>query len=88
MPAAPFGGHPTFGQYLAWAQSEGCEIKSGIAYNRKKRAHSVTIIVAPSGRRVVEIGVQVGDFLTPTGLSRLDRRLGIKSPYFSLPGDD
>ena len=33
MSAAPFGGHPTFGQYLAWAgKVAGCAIKQGIVH--------------------------------------------------------
>ena len=28
--AFPFGGHPTFGEYLAWARERGCVVHSGI----------------------------------------------------------
>ena len=83
--AAPFGGHPSFQEYLIWAREEDCTVQAGVLYTSDGRARSVTRIIAPSGRTVIEVGTQHGDILVPTTVNRLDRRLGIKSPFFSLP---
>jgi hypothetical protein len=45
----------------------------------------VTRIEAPDGKWVVEVGTEQHEFLAPTTVSRFDRRLGLKSPFASLP---
>jgi hypothetical protein len=83
--AFPFGGHPTFAQYLAWArEQQGCTIQSGV-----DTAQSIVLtkIVAPSGKWVIEPGTMPNDYLVPTTIGRLDRRLGLISPWFGLPLD-
>jgi hypothetical protein len=87
--AAPFGGHPTFGDYLRWALEQGCAVRSGYAVGPGGQTHSQTIIVSPDESRwVIEAGTDQDEFLTPTTIARLDRRLGVKSPWFSLPHPD
>lgn len=82
--AFPFGGHPTFGQYLVWARDEhGCRAQSGAASTQSGRSHPVTKIVHPNGASVVIPGVSQEDRLEPSKVGYLDRRLGIKSPFFS-----
>jgi hypothetical protein len=84
--STPFGGHPSFAQYIAWAESEGCSIKQGVANGADGRPYSVTQIIAPDGKHwVTEVGMQHSDYLVPTAISRLDRRLGMKSPFMSFP---
>lgn len=82
--AWPFGGHPTFAQYLEWAVSERCTIQSGVDTNH---SISLTKITAPSGKWVIEAGTLPNDRLMPTTVGRLDRRLGLVSPWFGLPLD-
>mgnify|MGYP003394684193 CR=1 FL=1 len=84
----PFGGHPTFGEYIAWTKSQKCEISFGVAYDSDGTMHKITKIVAPSGRWVIEVGTDQTDFLVPATIWHFDRRLGIASPFFSLPGKD
>ena len=84
----PFGGHPTLAQYMAWAKEEGCEVKQGVVYNDNGQPYSITKIIAPSGKWVHEVGTQHGDYLVPTTIARLDRRLGLASPFFSIDPDD
>jgi hypothetical protein len=86
MPAAPFGQHPTFGEYLQWAQNvEKCTVhvlrRSTLDGNLETR----TMIEAPSGRYAIERGTEQNDRLSPTTVGRLDRRLGLKSPFPSVP---
>jgi hypothetical protein len=83
--AFPFGGHPSFAQYIQWAvEQEKCEVRSGIVNDEKGRPHSVTQIIAPSKKWVTVVGTQHSEYLVPTMIAYLDRRLGIKSPFFSL----
>lgn len=82
--AFPFGGHPTFGTYLQWAVEQGCKVQTGVDTQHSVR---VTKIIAPSGKWVVEAGTLPNDYLTPTVVGRLDRRLGLISPWFGAPLD-
>jgi hypothetical protein len=82
MPAFPFGGHPTFAQYLDWAISQGCEVKTGVDTDE---SILLTKIIAPSGRWVVEAGTLPHEHLAPSTIGRLDRRLGLVSPWFGSP---
>lgn len=82
MSSFPFGGHPTFGAYLQWAITQGCSVQSGV---HTGQSVNVTRITAPSGKWVIEAGTHQNDRLTPTTIGRLDRRLGLQSPWFSLP---
>lgn len=81
----PFGEHPTFAQYLSWAISQGCTVRSGYATTEDGRAEGATLIASADGTRwVVEVGTGQRERLHPTAVARLDRRLGMKSPFFSI----
>ncbi len=85
----PFGGHPTFVQYIAWAISQGCRVQSGIAQTPDGKVEKLTKIDAPNGKWVTAVGIDQRDFLVPTMIAWLDRRLGMKSPFFSIdPGPE
>jgi hypothetical protein len=85
MVAFPFGGHPTFAQYLQWAAAQGCKVQIGVDTDR---SIGVTKIVSPDGKKwVFQAGTLPNDYLTPTDVGRLDRRLGILSPWFGAPLD-
>ncbi len=84
MAAFPFGGHPQFADYCDWALQQGCKVQSGYTVTPDGKTMSVTRITAPSGKWVYEVGTQQGEFLVPTTIARLDRRLGLKSPFFSI----
>lgn len=83
--AFPFGGHPTFGQYLIWARdSHGFTARTGIGADDLGRSHSVTRIFREGGPSVIIPGIKQNDRLTPSFVGYLDRRLGINSPWFSV----
>ena len=86
MAAVPFGGHISFAEYLEWARRQGCVVESGVIFTDDGRSVALTRIFAPSGRWVIEVGTAQDEYLLPTTIDRLDRRLGIKSPFLSLPG--
>jgi hypothetical protein len=79
--AFPFGGHPTLAEYIEWARTQGCTTFSGVD---TRQSIPVTKITAPSGKWVIEAGTLQTDRLTPTTIGRLDRRLGLVSPWFGL----
>ena len=84
--AHPFGAHPKFGEYIDWAEGQGLKVECGYVLAPDGRPHAVTKIVSKDGKRhVIEVGTQHEDHLLPTTIFRLDRRLGVRSPFFSLP---
>ncbi len=85
----PFGGHPRFGEYLRWAREEqNCDVQSGYRVDKQGRTHTLTKFSAPSGRWVIEVGLEQDEFLVATTIGRLDRRLGLTSPWFSVDPDN
>ena len=85
--AQPFGNHPTLGEYLAWAREQGCSVQWGV---NPATGQSVTRIVSPDGKRwvIAESGMPQSERLLPTTIARFDRRLGLKSPWFSIDSDE
>lgn len=80
--SAPFGNHPTLGQYLGWACGAGCSTKHGVTVGYQ----SVVRVLSPDGSRHLSIvGLNHDERLAPTTVARFDRRLGLKSPFSSLP---
>lgn len=88
MSAYPFGGHPTFGEYLDWARQQGCMVQCRV-HLEGGRSCSMTRIESPDGSRwVVEVGTQQDEFLAPMTVGRFDRRLGLDSPFAKVSSDD
>jgi hypothetical protein len=84
--STPFGGHPTFGQYIQWAITQGCAVQSGYATSPGGQVERLTKISSPDGRRwAIDVGTAQTEYLTATRIAQLDRRLGIKSHWFSIP---
>lgn len=83
--AAPFGGHPNLATYIAWLKDthQGTS-QSGYRANGKGQSFGLTKLSLPSGKSVVVVGVGQGEFLTPSVVGYLDRRLGVTSPWFSV----
>lgn len=86
--AVPFGGHPRLAEYLAWAREQGCDVKCGYQTDELGRAFSLLRIDAPSGRFILLHDMDQRERLVPSSIARLDRRLGLQSPFFSISGDD
>lgn len=81
----PFGHQPKLSEYLKWATEQGCEIKYGVIA-KDGGACNMTLIISPDGKRFVNIGgEQQGNWLSPTYLHYIERRLGIKSDWPSWP---
>jgi hypothetical protein len=86
--AFPFGGHPSLARYLAWAREKGgCTVDFGVMTDDAGRPFSIIKITAPSGKFVVLVNMDQKEHLVPTSIARLDRRLELQSPFFSLSDD-
>lgn len=85
----PFGGHPTFGQYLIFARDEhGFTVLSGYSTDSRGRSHQLTRIFKEGGPSLIVVGTDQKEHLTPSAVGNYDRRLGIKSPWFSVDISD
>lgn len=82
--AYPFGGHPTLGEYLAWVRSVDCAVHEKTLTINGEPMRVVQIKSPDSTRWVTEVGTADSDYLLPSTIHRLDRRLRIRSPYFSI----
>lgn len=80
--AFPFGNHPTIAHYLTWAKNKAnCKIESGTM-----GGDEFVILTAPNGKHVVLYVVDQKEFLLPTQIAHLDRRLGLKSRFDNWEG--
>jgi hypothetical protein len=83
--AAPFGGHPQLASYIDWLrQNHSGTAQSGYAPDPKGQSHSLLKLSVPGGKSVVLVGVSQHEHLAPSMVGYLDRRLGVKSPWFSV----
>jgi hypothetical protein len=83
--SAPFGGHPNFASYCFWLiQEHQGKAQSGYTTDKKGKSHALTKLSLPNGKSVVVVGTEQHEFLVPSMVGYLDRRLGVKSPWFSV----
>lgn len=76
----PFGGHPRFEDYCVWAVEQGCSCTSGFSKLNGKQ-ETFTLLENPAnGKHTVEC-IPGKEFLAPTKVGALDRRLGLDSPF-------
>ena len=81
----PFGGHPNLATYIVWLKdTHKGNAQSGYTTDKKGKSHALTKLSLPDGKSVVVVGVGQGEYLAPSMVGYLDRRLGIKSPWFSV----
>jgi hypothetical protein len=80
---------PKFIEYLRWAEAfAGCRISTAIRVETADGTMlPVTCITTPAGRQAYEVGILPNDVLAPTTIWRLDRRLGLTSPFQTWPAD-
>ncbi len=83
--AAPFGGHPTLAHYLHWIRDNGGHAECGYKNDRRGRVHALVKVVAANGNAVIVSGIPQSEHLPPTYVAYLDRRLGVTSPWFTVP---
>lgn len=85
MSAFPFGNHPTLGTYIDWLRStHSGSAQSGYSVDPKGRSHLLTRLSIPNGPSVVVVGLDQNEHLVSSMVGYLDRRLGVRSPWFSV----
>lgn len=86
----PFGGHPQLVRYMLWARDEhDFRAQSGTASDEDGQPYHVIKIYKHGGPSVVVVGVSQEEYLSPSQVANLDRRLGLNSPWFGIPnGED
>lgn len=82
----PFGGHPTLGEYLRWAERAGCSVSSGVVSDPAGRPSTVVVVTNPKGGHVIIVGKPESERLAPAIVSNYDRRLGLNSGFPTAPG--
>jgi hypothetical protein len=88
MPA-PFGGNVKLGEYVNWAQTQGCSFQRGAVLDANGTPRPTIRIDNPAKNLwVIEVGTQLDEYIMPTTIARFDRRLGLKSPFFSIDAPD
>lgn len=84
----PFGGHPRFNDYLEWARTEqGCTYQSGYSKVDGK-IETMVLIENPGNERHVVYFSAITEYLSPSDVAHLDRRLGLDSPFPKTRGYD
>lgn len=68
------------GDYLAWANTQGCRIQTGFAASGSGMINFI-VVTAPSGRYAVIHDVGPDEALPVSAYEAYDRRLGLKSPF-------
>ncbi len=87
--AFPFGGHPTLADYIGQVRHDhGARAQSVVVTDDYGHVETAIRITLPSGLSTVVVGIQQTEHLTPTDIGQIDRRLGIKSPYFSVDAEN
>ena len=80
----PFGGHPTLAAYMHWARENGFKCTSGVKTDDVGKAHTFVKIYKDGGPSVVAVGVSQTEYLAPSYVGYLNRRLGVESPWYAV----
>lgn len=84
--AHPFGGHPKLGRFVEWATDHGCAAEIKVRVRRASgQPYTVLEITNPKGGRVVVAEPDLEEYLAPSEVAYLQRRLGIATPFASTP---
>ena len=84
----PFGGHPRLSEYIHWAMTEhGCLHTSGFRKVDGRMEQFQLIECAETGKHVFVFESQ-NEYIVPSTVSYLDRRLGLVSPFAKLVSYD
>jgi hypothetical protein len=84
--AVPFGGHPTLERFVEWAVSLGCKASIKVRrHSQTGRPYEVLEIVGPGGGSVAVTQPDPTEFLAPSQVAYLQRRIGLRSPFPATP---
>lgn len=77
--AHPFIQHPKFGHIKVWAQSVGITVESGVT-----NGEPITIFTTEEGQVMPIVGYPDSEHVPPSFIGRIERRLGVITPFFSV----
>lgn len=80
-----FGGHPTLMRFIEFSQSVGCSASAYTRVSRSGKASHILKIENSNGGQVLIEDPDYTERLTPSFITYLQRRLGIKTPFASEP---
>lgn len=83
--AYPFGGHPKLGEFVEWAQHLKCVAEIKVRVRKSGQPYTALEIVNPAGGSVVVADPDLEEYLAPSEVAYLQRRLAIKTPFASTP---
>lgn len=84
--AHPFGGHPTFQEYLNWLRGKGFNYKTGYIKSPSGKNMFAIWIESPKGETLLSVpGIELDERLAPSMIEKFDRRLEVQSPFATRP---
>jgi hypothetical protein len=75
---------PTLGQYLEWAEQQGCLVE----HSERFGTPMVKITASDKSRSIIEFGMKLEEGMLPTQVWHYDRNLKVQSPWSSWNPDD
>ena len=75
----------TLGEYMHWLKSEGGQCRTGIGVDHDIGMVPVTKLISPEGKWVIHPGNDQSEHLSKFTIEYFDRRLGVLSPFKSVP---
>ena len=83
--SVPFGGHPKLKRFVDWLVSVGCKAEIKVRnHSQTGQPYQSLEISNPNNGRVAIANPDLEEHLTPSMVSYLQRRVGLKSPF---PGE-
>jgi hypothetical protein len=70
---------------LEWLTAHGCVSEIEYRTSKQGKSFKALVITNPNGGRAILVDPDMEDFLAPSMVSYLQRRLCIKSPYAAQP---
>lgn len=82
----PFGDHPQFGHFKQWCRENDIEVRDGVM---SVEGRSIKVTTFISGVTVVAVShILDREYITPTQLGALERRLGVNTHWFSVDREE
>jgi hypothetical protein len=78
---------PTLGDYLCWVHTQGCHTKSGVFQDKDGITSMIRIVNQTNDKQVTILSMSPEETLQWHQIANFDRRLGLKSDWFSSDDD-
>jgi hypothetical protein len=82
----PFGGHPQLRGFIEWAEGVGCTVEIKVRTHAVHgRPYKSLEITGPKGGHVAVANPDLDEYLAPSIVAYLQRRIGVRSPFPATP---